>query len=80
MGEHPIYRGWDIVGRARRGLKRSITNIGKSAEAKKVDALAEEVQHKLASRGLDDIAGREALASDVATHILNRFADRKSVV
>ena len=58
MGEHPIYRGWDIVGRARRGLKRSITNIGKSSEAKKIDVLAEKVQRKLKERGLDDYAGR----------------------
>jgi len=74
VGEHPIYRGWDIVGRARRGLKRSITNIGKSVEAKKVDALAEEVLQKLNQRGLDDTDGREALASEVTTHILSRFA------
>jgi len=61
------------VGRAQRSLKRSITNIGKSSEAKKVDALAEEVQKKLKRRGLGDAAGREALASHLATHILERF-------
>ena len=74
MGDYPLFRGWDIIGRASRNLKRSITNIGKSYEAKQVDGLANEVIQKLQELGLEDPAGREDLAADIATHILERLA------
>jgi hypothetical protein len=74
MGDYPIFRGWDVIGRARRGLKRSITNIGKSYEAKQVDALADEVNQKLLELGLEDRAGRVDFAADIAIHILKHLA------
>ena len=74
MVDEPIFRGWDVVGRARRGLKRSITNIGKSYEAKQVDALADGVNQKLQELGLQDRAGREDFAADIAIHILGHLA------
>lgn len=74
MADHPIFRGWDIVGRARRGLKQSITNIGKSHEAKKVDELAEDVTRKLTEYDLNDRAGLEKLSDKIAIHILERLA------
>lgn len=74
MGDYPILRGWDIIGRAGRGLKRSFANIGKSHEAKQVDELAREVVRKLQGLGLDERSGREALASQITTHILEKLA------
>lgn len=73
-GDYPVVRGWDIIGRARRGLKRSISNIGKSHEAKQVNNLIDEVRQKLNQFGLDDSAGREALAVQITTHVLEHFA------
>ena len=74
MGDYPVFRGWDIIGRASRNLKRSITNIGKSYEAKQVDGLADEVIQKLRELDSEDRAGREDLAADIASHILERLA------
>lgn len=74
MADYPIFRGWDVVGRARRSLKRSITNIGKSYEAKKVDELAEEVTRKLHEYDLKDRADLEKFSDRIATFILERLA------
>ena len=72
---YPLFRGWDIIGRARRELKRTLTNIGKGQEVDKVDELAETVTNKLQTKGLDDKAGRQQLADQMATYILESFAD-----
>ncbi len=80
MADNSVYRGWDIVGRARRGIKRSITNFGKSHEVKQVNVLTHEVVRKLQERGLDDRAGREDLAAIIATHILERLASNNGDV
>ena len=74
MGDYPIFRGWDIIGRVWRGKKRFLSNIGKSYEAKQVDGLAVGVLENLQKLRLEDLAGRKAMAMDLAAHILERFA------
>ncbi len=75
MDDDPIYRGWDILGRATRGLKQSVSNIGKSSEARRVDELAEKVAAQLRKLELDSIAGRRALAVDMAMHVLTNTVE-----
>ena len=74
MGDYPIFRGWDIIGRVWRGKKRFLSNIGKSYEAKQVDGLAVGVLENLQRLRLEDLAGRKAMATDLAAHTLERFA------
>ena len=47
-----IYRGWDVLGRAGRNLKRTIADIGKSAEARQAESLATKVMAKVAELDL----------------------------
>lgn len=73
MAADPIYRGWDILGRASRSLKRSITDIGKSVEARQAEDLADNIAGRLADMGLDEAAGRNSLARLMAVAVLARF-------
>lgn len=70
MGDYPLYRGWDVIGRLMRGFKRSFSQHGLSAEASGVDQLARSVSRKLTQKSLDEPSGQMFLAKEMASHIL----------
>lgn len=74
MSDEQIYRGWDVVGRLGRSVRRSISNVAKAGEAQSVDALADGVAHKLAALSLDDEEGRRHLAANMSRDILESLA------
>jgi len=70
VADDRIFRGWDIVGSARRGLKRAITDIGKTREGRDIEELGRGILERLGESGLDDETGIENLSTDLADHVL----------
>lgn len=75
MTDDPIFRGWNLFGSASRKLKRSFTDIGKSYEARQIEALAERVQEQLEEQGLVDAPDLFLLASRMARSVLVELSD-----
>ncbi len=74
MAEFPIFRGWDLLGRASRNLKRSVTGVRKGWEASHVDELADDVQTVLVERDLHHRDGRRERAERLAWFIIANLA------
>jgi len=70
VADDRIFRGWDILGRAGRDLKRAIADIGRRGEARDIADLGRDVGARLAEAGLDDAAGIDRLADDLAVQTL----------
>jgi len=73
MADEPIYRGWDVIGRMGRGLKRSMSNVARRDEAHGVEDYASQVIQKLQPLDLDQEDGRRQIARTMASNILSGF-------
>lgn len=73
-GDYPIFRGWQLLLNAKRALKRQITGLSISAEARKVMALCDDISAKLTDQSLDGYTNWRRLANSMATDVLEAYA------
>lgn len=74
MDRDSIFRGWQVAEQIGRGVRRTLAQVSMSAEARRVDTLAETVAARIRERSLDTTRGQEQLAEILATDILERFS------
>jgi hypothetical protein len=78
MADDPIIRGWDIWGKASRGIKQVVSSVGLSQEAKRLVGLQSEVHDLVCAFGLDDPEHREKLSWDIAVRVLSELLPRQN--
>ncbi len=74
MAEGPIYRGWDIPQRIGAHLKKSLSHLSLSREARQVEHLRDRVRTLLHDAGMDRPNARSALCEVLATYVLKTYA------
>lgn len=79
MDRDSIFRGWQVAEQIGRGVRRTLAQVSMSAEARRVDKLADNVAAKIRERSLGTVRGREQLAELLATDILERFSSEGPV-
>lgn len=80
MDKDPIFRGWQVAEQIGRGVRRTLAQVSMSAEARRVDKLADTVAAKIRERSLDTVRGQAQLAELLATDILERFSPEGPVI